>query len=109
MTTTETSKSTKKWCSDVSSRFSLLIVISPVSEIVVSIRTSDNSTSEEVWITAFTAEPGGITTKASDKRAVNLVRDDGGASVVNSLREVVTVSNHIASSSWVISQNIIHL
>lgn len=109
MATAETSKNTKKWCIVVSSRLSLLVVVSPVSEIVVSIGTANNSTSEEVGITAFAAEPGGVTTTAGDKRAVNLVRDDGGATVVNSLREIVTVTNHIASSSRVISKNVINL
>jgi hypothetical protein len=109
MTTAETSKNTKEWCIVVSSRLSLLIVISPVSEIVVSIRATDNSTSEKVRVTAFTAEPSGISTSAGDKCTVHLDRDDGRASVVNSLREIVTITNHVAGSSRVISKNIIHL
>nr|GMC99962.1 U-box domain-containing protein 30-like [Ipomoea batatas] len=93
----------------VSSRLGLLEVVSFISEVVISIRSTNNGTSQEIRVAAFPTVPGGIPSSAANKCRINLNGHNGGASVVNLSRVVVPIAHHVASGSRVVSKNVVHL
>lgn len=109
VTSVKSSQYAKKWGIIVSSRLSLLIVVSLISEVVIGIRATNNCTGEQIRVTGLSSEPSSIALSAANERRILLIRHDRRSPVVHLLRVIIPIPNHITRGSRVVSKDIVHL